>query len=568
MKALLLTLGVISLLLVAIFTSPHPIIQAEEQTIIWESTLFCNESSGQKDYAIFGETPDANDGPPADSYDVAKPPAPPMPPYIHAYLNDDLSAPYKQLWKDYRQYPGIQKTWKLIVQYAPEDGESPSYVTISWIPALIQESEYTSVNLCTSNGTVLRNMLVDTTYSFTCPAYVLQNFKIICSTSSNQPPVFGIPTPANGSTGNSLNLTWSIPISDPEGNTFSWMIQCSNGQSNSGSGESNGTKSLMLSDLTYLTTYKVWVNATDPTGSKIYTRRWYSFKLSQLNTSPFADASASEHLGSPGVSLMFNGSRSHDPDGYITTWSWAYGDFTNGIGEITTHIYNTTGTFHVTLTVTDNAGATDNDTLTVQIVTWNHSPTQPMINGTIKATKNKAYTFTVSSTDTENDFIQYTVTWGDGTHNTSAFLPNGTSFSCSHSWNAAGKYLITAIANDSQIESKQESRWVFIDVYFIGDIGFLYDVNGDNINDSFFSNTTNSVTKLQRLTGGRYRLDTNGDGQWDVIYNPTTNALTSISNNPTNGVNQYIYFIIIGVVIIGIACIVYWYKKKKFSIKK
>ena len=32
-------------------------------------------------------------------------------------------------------------------------------------------------------------------------------------------------------------------------------------------GASNGTKSLSLSGLTYSTTYKVWVNATDPTGS-------------------------------------------------------------------------------------------------------------------------------------------------------------------------------------------------------------------------------------------------------------------------------------------------------------
>ena len=50
---------------------------------------------------------------------------------------------------------------------------------------------------------------------------------------TNTPPVFGTPSPTNGSTGNPLNLTWSIPINDPNGNTFSWTIQCSNGQNNS-----------------------------------------------------------------------------------------------------------------------------------------------------------------------------------------------------------------------------------------------------------------------------------------------------------------------------------------------
>jgi len=39
----------------------------------------------------------------------------------------------------------------------------------------------------------------------------------------------------------------------------------------------NGTKSLVLTELTYLTSYTIWVNATDPTGSGLYTRRWYKF---------------------------------------------------------------------------------------------------------------------------------------------------------------------------------------------------------------------------------------------------------------------------------------------------
>ncbi len=93
----------------------------------------------------------------------------------------------------------------------------------------------------------------------------------------NNPPVFGAPSPGNGSSGNRLNLSWSIPINDPEGTVFSWTIQCSNGQTTSGTSASNGTKSLSLSGLAYSTSYKVWVNATDPTGSNLYTRKWYTF---------------------------------------------------------------------------------------------------------------------------------------------------------------------------------------------------------------------------------------------------------------------------------------------------
>jgi hypothetical protein len=97
----------------------------------------------------------------------------------------------------------------------------------------------------------------------------------------NTPPVFGTPSPTNGSINTPLSLTWSIPISDPDGDSFSWTIQCSNGQKNNGTGASNGTKSLPLLGLAYSTTYKVWVNATDPTGSNLYTRKWYTFKTKQ-----------------------------------------------------------------------------------------------------------------------------------------------------------------------------------------------------------------------------------------------------------------------------------------------
>jgi hypothetical protein len=94
--------------------------------------------------------------------------------------------------------------------------------------------------------------------------------------ASNNPPKFGMPIPANGSTQNPLNLTWSIPITDPEGNPFNWSIQC-HGQMNSATGASDGTKTLTINGLSNATTYKVWVNATDPTGSGVYTRKWYTF---------------------------------------------------------------------------------------------------------------------------------------------------------------------------------------------------------------------------------------------------------------------------------------------------
>jgi VCBS repeat-containing protein len=91
----------------------------------------------------------------------------------------------------------------------------------------------------------------------------------------NDPPIFGTPTPANGSIDRPLSFTWSILINDIEGDQLSWTIQCSNGQNNSGIDETNGTKTLELSGLAYSTTYTVWVNATD---SNDNTMEWFTFK--------------------------------------------------------------------------------------------------------------------------------------------------------------------------------------------------------------------------------------------------------------------------------------------------
>jgi VCBS repeat-containing protein len=173
----------------AIIENPtYNTIQNQDRNIIWDVTLHGNNSAGQNDNVVFGEAPDANDGPPADSYDVVKPPAP-IPPYIRLWFNDSLPIPYDTLWKDYRHYPGTTKVWNLTVHWMPSGGSSPTTVTLWWNTAEFNGCEYISVALCTNGGAPLQNMLLNSSYVFSCPAYVPQNFKIICIASSNHPPV-------------------------------------------------------------------------------------------------------------------------------------------------------------------------------------------------------------------------------------------------------------------------------------------------------------------------------------------------------------------------------------------
>jgi PKD repeat protein len=66
-------------------------------------------------------------------------------------------------------------------------------------------------------------------------------------------------------------------------------------------------------------------------------------------------------------SVRLDGRASMDPDGQIVSYQWNFGDGANGSGKIVKHSYTKRGTFTVTLTVTDDKGATGADTARVTV---------------------------------------------------------------------------------------------------------------------------------------------------------------------------------------------------------
>jgi chitodextrinase len=84
------------------------------------------------------------------------------------------------------------------------------------------------------------------------------------------------------------------------------------------------------------------------------------------NQAPIANAGVDQSAQTL-VSLTFNGSASRDPDGSISSYLWTFGDATIGNGATVSHAYAAAGTYTVTLTVTDNAGAKGSDTAIVTI---------------------------------------------------------------------------------------------------------------------------------------------------------------------------------------------------------
>lgn len=106
-------------------------------------------------------------------------------------------------------------------------------------------------------------------------------------------------TPANGSIENPLTVSYSVTIEDPEGDTFNWTMQSSDGDSDSGTDDTNGSKGFTMSGLSLCTNYTVWVNSTDYYGN--ITKEWFTFKTWCNNTPTLSNPFPTN--GSTGVNI-------------------------------------------------------------------------------------------------------------------------------------------------------------------------------------------------------------------------------------------------------------------------
>ncbi|MGO1384596.1 MAG: PKD domain-containing protein, partial [Arachnia sp.] len=117
---------------------------------------------------------------------------------------------------------------------------------------------------------------------------------------------------------------------------------------------------------------------------------------------------------------------------------WDFGDGTNGTGDTATHTYADDGEFDVTLTVTDNQGATNTVTQTVNAATTpNQAPT-----AAFTATVNQLeVAFNASdSTDPDGTITEYAWDFGDGT--------NGTGDTATHTYTDDGTYDVVLTVTD------------------------------------------------------------------------------------------------------------------------
>ena len=85
------------------------------------------------------------------------------------------------------------------------------------------------------------------------------------------------------------------------------------------------------------------------------------------NQAPVAVMAATPTAGVAPLAVSLDGASSSDGDGTIVSYTWNFGDGATASGMTTNHTYSTPGAYAARLTVTDNQGATNSTTTTIQV---------------------------------------------------------------------------------------------------------------------------------------------------------------------------------------------------------
>ncbi|UCE73318.1 MAG: PKD domain-containing protein [Methanomassiliicoccales archaeon] len=113
--------------------------------------------------------------------------------------------------------------------------------------------------------------------------------------------------------------------------------------------------------------YTVILTVTDNDGAEDTDNCTIEVVGEPTNEPPVADAEPDSQTVEVGQDAWLDGNYSYDPDGFIISYEWNFGDGNSGSGVYVTHAYTAPGTYTVTLTVKDDDNATDTDTCTVNV---------------------------------------------------------------------------------------------------------------------------------------------------------------------------------------------------------
>ncbi len=172
------------------------------------------------------------------------------------------------------------------------------------------------------------------------------------------------------------------------------------------------------------------------------------------NLPPVADLSATPISGHPALLVNFDGSGSSDPDGTIVDYAWEFGDGNSGSGATPSHTYTAAGNYTATLTVTDDDGATGQNTQLIT-VTENEAPVAVIAASPTAGEEPLEVSFDASgSTDSDGTVESYAWDFGDGN--------SGSGAAPSHTYTGAGSFAATVTVIDDDGATAQAVQLITV----------------------------------------------------------------------------------------------------------
>ena len=151
---------------------------------------------------------------------------------------------------------------------------------------------------------------------------------------------------------------------------------------------------------------------------------------------PVASLTAASTILIEGQSVAFNAGASN-PGGDTLTYLWNFGDGDTSTDANPAHVYATAGTYIATLTVTNIAGQSVTQSITIKVFHDSDLPTARFVTSALNGYVGQPVGFDASfSTDPNNNIVSYDWDFGDGS-------PHGSQQIISRVYTATGTYTVT-----------------------------------------------------------------------------------------------------------------------------
>jgi len=174
------------------------------------------------------------------------------------------------------------------------------------------------------------------------------------------------------------------------------------------------------------------------------------------NVTPLASFTASPSSGPTPLTVNFNASDSRDSGGTIVSYAWSFGDGGSSSGVTANHTYNSAGTYTARLTVTDDDGATNTSTRTIQVSATpvvNNLPTASFTATPTSGQAALAVSFNASgSSDSDGSIVAYAWSFGDG--------GSSSGVTANHTYNSAGTYTAWLTVTDDDGATNSTTRTI------------------------------------------------------------------------------------------------------------